>query len=79
MKWEDDDEGINGWQACKELLGETGRNILIAVFAYFVPDTVLGNATFSRFGNREFLQIFCGDMVEGCCVLVELDDFSTFR
>lgn len=62
------------WQACKELLGRPGRNILIAV-CIFVLTLFCGIATFLDSAIESFYKSFA-DMA-GCCVLVELDDFST--
>ena len=62
------------WQACKELLGRPGRNILIAI-CIFVLTLFCGIATFLDSAIESFYKSFA-DMA-GCCVLVELDDFST--
>ena len=62
------------WQACKELLGRPGRNILIAI-CIFVLTLFCGIATFLDSAIESFYKSFA-DMA-GCCVLVEIDDFST--
>lgn len=62
------------WQACKELLGRPKRNILIAI-CIFVLTLFCGIATFLDSAIESFYKSFA-DMA-GCCVLVELDDFST--
>ena len=62
------------WQACKELLGRPGRNILIAI-CIFVLTLFCGIATFLDSAIESFYKSFA-DMA-GCCVLVESDDFST--
>lgn len=73
MKWEMTMRN-KWWQACKELLGRPGRNILIAV-CIFVLTLFCGIATFLDSAIESFYKSFA-DMA-GCCVLVELDDFST--
>ena len=74
MKWEMTMRN-KWWQACKELLGRPGRNILIAI-CIFVLTLFCGIATFLDSAIESFYKSFA-DMA-GCCVLVELDDFSTF-
>lgn len=73
MKWEMTMRN-KWWQACKELLGRPGRNILIAI-CIFVLTLFCGIATFLDSAIESFYKSFA-DMA-GCCVLVELDDFST--
>ena len=73
MKWEMTMRN-KWWQACKELLGRLGRNILIAI-CIFVLTLFCGIATFLDSAIESFYKSFA-DMA-GCCVLVELDDFST--
>ena len=55
------------WQACKELLGRPGRNILIAI-CIFVLTLFCGIATFLDSAIESFYKSFA-DMA-GCCVLV---------
>ena len=73
MKWEMTMRN-KWWQACKELLGRPGRNILIAI-CIFVLTLFCGIATFLDSAIESFYKSFA-DMA-GCCVLVESDDFST--
>ena len=65
MKWEMTMRN-KWWQACKELLGRPGRNILIAI-CIFVLTLFCGIATFLDSAIESFYKSFA-DMA-GCCVL----------
>lgn len=49
------------------IIRETGAEYTNC-YLHICPDTVLRNCNISRFGNREFLQIFCryGRMLCSC-------------